>query len=315
MGLPENRQLKNAANESILRAACEPRKLVAFHTAVILVISLLALTVDFVLEQQIGNTGGLSGVGTRSVLETVQQLLQQAQVIALPFWQVGWVYAALKIARGEETSRKDLLEGFRKFFPFLRLTILKELIFFGLALGAAYAATSIVTMRSASSYAIDLTDPDLSVDALMAAMEPLMVPTAVLGGILALVLCVPFFYRFRLADYCLLDNPRQGARAALRSSGRLMKGNMWKLVRLDVSFWWFWLLRLAVSALSWTAAILPLVGIQMPWGEEISYCVAYLLAAVAQLVLYYFYKAYVDVTYAHTYLALLPKEEENDESH
>ncbi len=315
MGLPESRRLKNAANESILRAACEPRKMVALHTAVILVLSLLALAIDFVLEQQIEGTGGLSGVGTRSILETVQQVLQQAQVIALPFWQVGWVYAALKIARGEEAGKKDFLEGFRKFFPFLRLTILKELIFFGLAFGAAYAASAIVTILPIPGTSIDMMDPNLTVEELMAVMEPLLVPTAVIGGILALALCAPFFYRFRMADYCLLDNPRLGARAALRSSGAMMKGNKRKLLRLDLSFWWFWLLRLAVSGLSWTAAIAPMVGIEMPWRSEISYVIAYLLAAAAQLALYYFYKAHLDVTYAHAYLALLPKEEENYESH
>ena len=72
MGLPESKRLKSAANESILRANCDPKRLVAFHTAVALVLSLLALAIDFLLEQKIGNTGGLSGVGTRSVLKTVQ---------------------------------------------------------------------------------------------------------------------------------------------------------------------------------------------------------------------------------------------------
>lgn len=315
MGLPESKRLKSAANASILRAKCDSKRLVAFHTAVALVLSLAALAIDFALEQKIGNTGGLSGVGTRSVLETVQQVLQQAQVIAWPFWQVGWLYATVKIARREATDKKDLAEGFRRFPGFLRLMILKALIFFGLALGAAYAASFIVMMLPMSNTMTTMMNPNITEVELMALLEPLMLPLAVISGVLSLALCVPFFYRFRMAEYFLLDNPQLGARAALRGSGLLMRGNMWKLVRLDLSFWWFWLLQLAVSAISAMAVILPLAGIQMPWGAEISEFIAYLLSAVAQLALYYFCKAQLDVTYAHAYLALLPKEEEKYESH
>lgn len=315
MGLPENRQLKAAAKESILRSACAPGKLVALHTAVILVISLLTLVVDLVLERQIGNTGGLSGVGTRSVLETVRTVLQYAQLIALPFWQVGWIYATLKIARGEDAEKKDLLEGFRKFFPFLRLTVLKSLIFTGLALGAVYVAAWIITMFPFANSTLDLADPNLTAEALIAAVEPLIVPAAVLSGILALGLCLPFFYRFRMAEYCLLEDPKAGARAALRRSGMLMRGNKRKLLQLDVSFWWFWLMAVAVSVLGWADVLLPWMGIELPWTAEVSCFIAYLLAAAVQLALYYFCKPYLDVTYAHAYLALLPKEEDSYESH
>lgn len=315
MGLPESKRLKSAANASILRAGCDPKRLVAFHTAVALVLSLAALAIDVVLEQKIGNTGGLSGVGTRSVLKTVQRVLQQAQIIAWPFWQVGWVYATVKIARGEAADKKDLAEGFRRFPGFLRLTILRGLIFLGLALGAAYAASFIVMMLPMSDMMTAMVNPNITEAELMALVEPLMLPMAVISGVLSLVLCVPFFYRFRMAEYFLLDNPQLGARAALRGSRLLMRGNMWKLVRLDLSFWWFWLLQLAVSAISAMAVILPMAGIQMPWGSEISEFIAYLLSAVAQLALYYFCKAQLDVTYAHAYLALLPKEEEKYESH
>ncbi len=315
MGLPESKRLKSAANQSILRANCDPKRLVVFHTAVALALSLAALVIDFALEQKIGNTGGLSGMGTRSALTTVQSVLQQAQVIAWPFWRVGWLYATVKIARSEETGKKDLLEGFRRFPGFLRLVILKALIFFGLAFGAAYAASFIVMMLPGSNPMTAMLNPNITEAELMAMMESLMLPLAVISGVLVLVFCVPFFYRFRMAEYCLLDNPQLGARAALRGSGLLMRGNMWKLVRLDLSFWWFWLLQLVVSALSAMAMVLPLLGIQMPWRLEISEFIAYLLSAVAQLALYYFYKAHLDVTYTQAYLALLPKEEEKYESH
>ena len=308
MELPESRQLKNAADQSVLRAGYDPRKLVAFHTAVMLVLSLAAMVIDFALEQKIGNTGGLSGVGMRAVLETVQTVLRQVQSIALPFWQVGWIYAAVKIAQGETAGKKDLPEGFRRFPGFLRLTVLKGLILLGIVIAAAYVSSSVLMMTPLANAMRELmtVDPESLTEAqqLMEQMMQILKPLMIVTAIVTLVLYVPFFYRFRMAEYCLLDEPQSGARAALRGSRELMRGNMWKLMRLDLSFWWFWLLTVLVSALGWADMLLPVAGIALPWSNTVSYFAAYLLAAAAQLALYYFCKARVDVTYAHAYLAL-----------
>lgn len=303
MTLPDSRRLKNAASDSIMRAACDPRKLVAFHTAVILAVSLLVLLIDFVLEQQIGNTGGLGGVGARSALTTIQTILQQGQLILLPFWQFGWTFVTLKIVRGESANNRDLLEGFRRFPALLRLTILKGLIFIGLALGAMYAASFVVMLLPSSEIVVDMGSYVVT-EQLMEQMEQMMVPMMIISCVMALVIILPFYYRFRMAEFALLDNPGMGARAALRYSRQLMQGNMWRMIRLDLSFWWFGLLSMAVSFLSLADVFLPMMGIELPWAPEIGYFVACLLSAVAQLALYYFCKAQVDITYAHAYLAL-----------
>jgi len=64
----------------------------------------------------------------------------------------------------------------------------------------------------------------------------------------------------------------------------------------------------AVQQLAADGAV-PAAGIALPWAEEISYFAAFLLTAAAQLVLYYFCKAKVDVTYAQAYQALLDENE------
>lgn len=307
MELLDSRRLKNAASESISKAACDPKKLVAFHTAAMLLLSLAAWAIDLVLQERIGNTGGLDGVGLRSVLETVQTVLQQAQVIVLPIWQMGLVFAVLKIARGEKAAVADLTEGFRRFFPVLRLMILRGFILIGVILGAAYASSFIVMMTPLADpiLSLNITDITQITDAeFFDQMLQVAIPMMILTAVLALLLYVPLFYRFRLADYFLLDNPKLGARAALRSSRVLMRGNMWKWIRLDLSFWWFWLLTVLVSALGWADMILPAAGFELPWTENVSYFAAFLLAATAQLALYYFCKAKVDVTYARAYIAL-----------
>lgn len=318
MTLRDRRGLKKAANDSIKNAVCQPGKLVLFHTAAMLALSLVALVLDYALEQQIGSTGGLDGVGMRSVLETAQKSLRWAQIIALPFWQLGWVYATMKIARGETADKTDLLEGFRRFFPYLRLTVLKGLIFIGVAITAVYISSFVVMMTPLADPIMDMMTSDLAniTEAeLLAQMERIAVPMTIISAVLSVALMVPFFYRFRMAEYVLLDTPGIGARAALRGSRILMRGNLWKLMGLDLSFWWFWLLTLIVSALGWSDVILPMAGIKLPWAAEISYFVAFALSAAAQLVLYYFCKAKVDVTYAHAYMTLLPNEENAYESH
>ena len=312
MELLDSRRLKNAASESISKAACDPKKLVAFHTAAMLLLSLAAWAIDLVLQERIGNTGGLDGVGLRSVLETVQTVLQQAQVIVLPIWQMGLVFAVLKIARGEKAAVADLTEGFRRFFPVLRLKILKGLVLLGVIFAAGYVSSFVVMMLPQAESVMELMLSDLtqiSEEAFFAQMSQIAVPMMVITTVLSLLLYVPFFYRFRMAEYVLLDNPGCRARQAMRSSRALMKGNVWAWIRLDLSFWWFWLLTVLVSALGWADMILPAAGFELPWTENVSYFAAFLLAATAQLALYYFCKAKVDVTYAHAYMELLPKEE------
>ncbi len=314
MILPDSRRLKNTAATSVKNAAYDPRKLVAFHTAVILVVSLVALLLDFLLQEKIGDTSGLSGVGLRSVLTTVQKLLRLVQIVVLPFWQMGWLFAAIKIARGKRADKDDLKEGFRRFAPLLRLTLVKSLIFIALGFAAAYTASVIVLMLPAAEPITDTMMETMSTDVLnmteaelYAMIQPVAVPLMLASAVLSLGLMLPAFYFLRFAEYCLLDGEKIGAFAMLRKSFKMMRGNLWYMVRLDLSFWWFYLLTVLVSVLGWLDVLLPAAGVVLPWSEEISYFLSFLLAAVAQFVLYYFCKAKVDVTYAHAYLSLLPK--------
>ena len=52
------------------------RRLVMIHTGVTVAFALVSILLQFVLAEGIGNTGGLSGMGTRSLLETFQTVLE-----------------------------------------------------------------------------------------------------------------------------------------------------------------------------------------------------------------------------------------------
>lgn len=313
MILPDRRGLKNAARESLNNTAGTAGKLVAIHTAAMLLLSLIVMIADLLLEQQIENTSGLSGMGLRSVLTTAQVVLQYAQLIVMPFWQIGWLFTAMKIARGERTGVADLTEGFCKFLPVLRLTILKGLIMIAAVFVATYAGSFAVMLSPLSGPTISLMLSDVSEMEMLAQMEKMLTVVMIVGGILSLIVVIPFAYRLRMAEYALLDDPKPGARAALRTSWQMMKGNMWKMMGLDLQFWWFYLLEGAISVLGMADILLPLAGITLPWSETVSYFATFLLAAVAQVLLHYFLKPGVDVTYAHAYLSLIPPAEEEAE--
>ena len=127
MDLLDRRGLKNAAGDALAQASRNPKRIILIHTAVSLGIMLLVAVLDYVLSGQIENTSGLSGLGTRSVLTTVQSILQMVQMAVLPFWEIGYLYAAMKMAVKEPAEPGTLLEGFRLFGPLFRIMLLKGL--------------------------------------------------------------------------------------------------------------------------------------------------------------------------------------------
>ena len=75
------------------------RPLALLHTGVTVGVAFAIMLLQYVLAEGIGNTGGLSGMATRSILETIQLVLQWANTILLPFWSLGFMYVALLSAR------------------------------------------------------------------------------------------------------------------------------------------------------------------------------------------------------------------------
>ena len=52
------------------------RKWILIHSGITLGVGLALTLIDYLLERQIGTTGGLGGVGLRAVLSTAQSVLQ-----------------------------------------------------------------------------------------------------------------------------------------------------------------------------------------------------------------------------------------------
>lgn len=320
MDLLDRRGLKNAAGDALAQAPRNPKRIILIHTAVSLGIMLLVAVLDYVLSGQIENTGGLSGLGTRSVLTTVQSILQMVQMVVLPFWEIGYLYAAMKMAVKEPAEPGTLLEGFRRFGPLFRIMLLKGLIFLVLGFVCTYVATQIFVMTPLSTPMLEamapvLNDPTLmesaaGEEALMQvvdqALDDAMLPLLIITGILLCLVYIPISYRLRLVNYSVLENPREGALVAFRRSFRLMRGNCLEMFLLDLSFWWYYLLQILINLVCYGDLILSLAGVSLPWSGELSFFLFYILALAGQFVLYFLARNKVEVTYVTAYHVLSP---------
>lgn len=315
MAVPAFHDLRAAARRS-LDEAHNPKRIILLHTGVTVLVSLLLALADYLLDRQISNTGGLSGLGMRSVLSTVQSVLQLARSVALPFWQMGYIFYTLKVAQGSDGNTSSLLEGFRRFGPVLRLKAMMMALMFAVMMLSSYLSSAIFMLTPWSAPLFEALTPMFSgeVDegALMEIYESIspatIAPMMIIFLVCFIALTVPVYFRFRMADLWLMDHPGRGAFAALQGSRKMMKGNCLAIFKIDLHFWWFFLLDLLIGAVSYGDMLLPQLGIQLPFGETAAFFLFFGVYLVLQLLLYLWKQNEVSVTYAHAYEALKPSE-------
>lgn len=324
MDIRNRRALKDAARERLAAASYNPRTLALLHIAISAGAALLITVIDYYLSHQIADTGGLSGIGVRSVLGTVQTTLQYAQMLVLPFWEIGFIYTVLRIYRGEQVRPMSLLEGFRRFGPVLRLRILQSVMYVGAAIGCAYLSSFLFAMTPLSQPVMELLEPMLSMNVTVEQMEELMMqipleeliqammPFFVIFGVVYLAVCLLLMYRFRVADFLVMDKPRTGALMALALSTRMTRKKRWQLAKLDLSFWWFYGLQGLVLIVSYLDLILPALGIALPVSADLAWFVFYILGLLAQILLFWYSHSYVQMTRAAAYEVLCQQMEEEN---
>lgn len=316
MTVPHFRDLRERATHS-LHAAQNPKKVIFVHTGVVLLVSLLLAFVDYLLEQQISSTGGLSGISKRSTLETVQSVLYLVRGAALPFWQMGYIYYTLKVAQGADVGIPGLTEGFYRFGGILRLKLLMAGIFFLVMMASSYVASTIFMFTPWSKPLMDALMPAMNgmmdEGALMETYESLslsaLAPMMIIYVIALIALLVPVYYRYRMADLWLMDHPDSGALAAIHNSRKMMRGNCMAVFKIDLHFWWFFLLDLLISMVNYGDLLLAQLGIQLPFDANVSLLLFLGVYLILQMALYLWKQNEIHVTYAHVYEALKPTEE------
>lgn len=307
MDIRDRRSLAAKA-ESDLRAAQNPQRLIFTYMGVITLATLLLAAVSALLEQQIANTGGLSGLSARSTLTTIQLVLTTGFQIALPFWQFGYTISILALARRESAGPKTLLSGFENFGPFLRLTLLKGLIFGGLAMLLFYPLTMLLIVTPVGRPLIALltqqlnaADPNAVLQIEEAALVRAMLP--ILGVCFAVYfpIVAPLYYRLRMASFALAEDPRAGALAAIRESIQRMRYHRVALLRLDLSFWWYYALLLLSLLLCYADKLLGALHVSLPMSATAAYFLFYALGLAVQFAVNCWAQNRVTLTYAAAY--------------
>ena len=310
---------KVAANR--LERAQQKKQIILTYTLISLGLSAVVTVCTHFLGNQISQTGGLQNMGLRSILSTLETLLPIVQSLALLCLELGFLNAMLRISRGLFTSVQSLRAGFSRFWAALRCSLLLSLRYIIAGMASFYLALMVFGLTPLSNKAAEILMPmseqmttmttELVIDeATVLALGDAMTPFFVLFGIIAAVMVVPMYYRYRLANYILMDKPGYGALRAINESRLLMRGNCFALFRLDLSLWWYYLLAAASTAICYGDAIVALAGISLPWSQDVSFWLFYGLFVVAQFLICYFFGNRVGVTYALAYEALKPKEPE-----
>ena len=312
----DRRSLHQSARQSLASATGTPRQVVLIYAVVSSLLALAATLVSLLLSDRIADTGGLSNLGLRSILSTIQYILPFVQVLVMMGMDLGYQQTTLNIVRSRPARNRDLLQGFYLFWPLLRTVMLQYVIYLGITIASIYASTFIFSLLPLSQKFYTVMEPYISGAQVMdeaAAMQviPAMIPLFAVSILVCCAFLLPKIYQFRMANYCLLDSPRPGALTALGQSRLMMEGNRMRLFRLDLDFWWFYGLQILITLVCYGDILLPLMGVTFPWSATVSYFLFYLLSLGLQMSVYCLFMNRVHVTYAAFYEAIRPKPQEN----
>ena len=319
MNIRNIRRLHAAAAQRLDRAQYK-KQIILIYALITIGLSVLVTVLTYFLGEQISRTGGLSNMGLRSVLSTLQTILPILQNMILLCLEMGFLAAMIRISRGLYTSPQTLRAGMQRFWAALRCALLLTFRYTMVTIMCFYLAVTVFVISPLSNGANGILEPllaDMSTldpnvlldDAVMTALTDAMIPLFVIFGILLAVMLVPMFYRYRLANYILMDKPAYGALRALNESKILMRGNCFALFRVDLSLWWYYLLTAIAAAVCYGDVLLALLGIGLPFSDTVSYFLFYGAFLAVQFGIYYFFGNRVGVTYALVYEALKPREE------
>jgi len=314
MNIRSRSAIHEEARQALDRAPYK-KQIILIYTAICCGLSLLTTLMSVFFSDRIAGTGGLGNIGLRSVLSTGQSVLPLIQTVITACLGLGYHISMLTITRGYEATPRTLYQGFRHLGPLLRVMLLQGFLYSGIAFAATYISSFLFLLTPFSAEFVEVVEPLISsmtvLDTslvldeatLMAAAETMVPMVWILLGVF-LLLFVPVYYGFRMVTFCLAEDPRRGALAALGKSRRLMRRNRIALFRLDLSLWWFYLGSLAITALCYGDVLLPMMGVSLPWSSEVSFYVFFVLSLLLQIVLYYFAMNRVYAVYAVAYDAL-----------
>jgi len=242
-------------------------KLTLVFLAFLLGAQLLSGVASFATGLMIENAGGLSGLGTRVVLSSVDAIIRFAVTLLIPFWAMGFTHCAIGLARQDPMEPQHLTEGFYRFFVIIRLALCQSFVYMLTLYLASSISSTLFFLLPGSGNAIAMVEPYLANPDAVASMTQAdataflgtMWPLLAIMAVSSAALLVPLFYGYRMCNYRVMDNERPGALLTIAQSRRMMKGTRWQLFKLDLSFWWYYGLQALISSITFVPR-LPIPG-------------------------------------------------------
>ena len=321
MNIRNTRELKRFAAER-LENARDVKRILLVYVGLILGLAALTTVSTYVLDLQVDRFGGLRHLSTRKILSSVQSMLPMAQSLLNMLLNVGLLSAMMRIARGQYVSVNSLRMGMDRFWVLLRCSLIKGLLYSAVVGIGVYIGIMLFMITPLSDSAVELLQPYLSEtsllnsqvvldDAAYAAFSDMMWPAYLICGAVIAGIGLPMLYSYRMVNYVIIDKPALGAMAALRESKQMMRGNRFAMFKLDLSMWWYYLALAAAYLICYGDMVLPMVGIQLPWNETVSYFVFFFVYLAVSFGIYYTMLSRVEVTYALAYDAVKPEEKKD----
>lgn len=320
MTIPSFKILKKNAAERVSSAE-NSKKIVLIYAGTITLLAALVTIINYTLKLQISQLGGLSNMGLRTMLSTIQSVLPIVQSFVVMCLELGYVAAMLRLARQQYASEHTLKLGFDRFWVLLRWTILQGLIYMLAGMAAFWISVQLYMITPLSNSAIALLEPYatdmetvlsmLQDPAFTQQVVTTMIPMFILFGVVFAILFIPISYSLRMAKYVIIDKPGQGAAFAMKESRKMMRGSRMRLFKLDVSLWWWYAISFGSSLLCYGDVLLPMIGVELPFSEDVAYFVFYILFLAVQFAACLFLRNQVEVVYAQVYNALKPREQDN----
>ena len=306
--------LRADADEA-LRRGRKPREVVLWYAGGTVAIAMVLTLLNLLLDHRMQNTGGLGDMGLRTILATAQAILPMTQAFLIGCLELGYIHAMMRISRKQYADRTDLKVGFRKFVPMLRLVLLQSVLYFLIGFLTYQLANTIYLLTPWSDELLRLMEPHLTsgnvldvsgmlTDAFVAQVFPLVIPLLVIWGVIAGAAMILVSYRMRMCKFCLLDDPRSRALAAMRTSTRITRGSCLQLCKLDLSFWWYYVLLFLAAVPAYLDVILALLGIAQGIDPTVLSLVGYSISLAATFAISYAWMNRVQCSYVMAYEAI-----------
>ncbi len=300
-----------------LRRGREPQKLIYTFAGISLAISVVIYLANLWLDSRISGTGGLGNMGTRAIFSTVQQILPLATTLAAMCLDLGFLNGLMRISRGQYADHTDLKAGFQKFWPLVRLGLLQSLLYFAIAFLAVQLGSLIFTFTPWAESLMEVLTPLLMSEtavldeATLLGMADRMIPMLIIIGITFLAILLPFLFRMRMAFFCLLDDPRGRAMAAIRESSRMMRRRFGQMLKIDLRLWLYYAATAVMMLVLYADLIMLALGIPFPMEGNVFALVIYGASALVQFGIQVFLRPSAEITYLLAYDSLREKPQDS----